>query len=330
MGDIQHGGNLLDAIEEFGGKQDDWLDLSTGISPFTIDLPEFHQDVWRRLPDPRYVELLEGKAKAFYHTKYECLAVPGSQFAIQHLSKILDGDVGILEPAYGEYAASFVRNKMPFISLSDISDIGDVSSVILANPNNPDGRLYSLQELLELAIQLSDRNGYLVVDEAFMTIDDSNSLLEAMDRASNVIILRSIGKFFGLAGIRLGFVFSSVDVRNRLANYLGPWAVTGPALAIADHIFTNGCITYELKQKISVRHQQMNEMLGRSGQKIIGKNELFFLIQHPNAKALHVNLKRQRILTRIFDYNSEWMRIGLTANRDEDERMLEALNGFPK
>lgn len=330
MEPIQHGGNLFLAIEEFGGRAEDWLDLSTGISPFSIDLPEFHQDVWRRLPDPRYVELLEGKAKEFYQTKSDCLAVPGSQFAIQHLSKILDGHVGIVEPTYGEYAASFSRNDKPFISLSDIRDIGNVTSVILANPNNPDGRIYTAQELLELAALLSERNGYLVVDEAFMAIDDANSLLGPLDSPSNVIILRSIGKFFGLAGIRLGFVFCSTDVRKKLAAYLGPWAVTGPALAIANHIFANRCIVDELKHKIAVRHQQMNEMLGQSGLTIVGKNDLFFLIQHANAKALHIHLKRQKILTRIFDYNSDWMRIGLTANRSQDVHLLEALNGFQK
>lgn len=328
MKPIHHGGNLLQAIEEFGGRQEDWLDLSTGISPFTIDLPDFHQDVWRRLPDPRYVEQLEDKAKLFYQTKSSCLAVPGSQFAIQHLSKILDGNVGILEPTYGEYAASFVRNNKPFVSLSDITDIGDVSSVILANPNNPDGRLYSSRELLEIAVLLSTRNGYLVVDEAFMSIDDPNSLLGALGTTTNVIVLRSIGKFFGLAGIRLGFVFSSKDVRKKLAMYLGPWAVTGPALAVADHIFAHRYITDELKQEISIRHQEMAVMLEQSKLTIMGKNDLFFLIGYSDAKDLHVYLKSQKILTRIFDYNSGWMRIGLTANKSEDERLLDALNGF--
>lgn len=330
MGNIQHGGNLLQAIEEFGGNQEDWLDLSTGISPYTIDLPEFHQDVWRRLPDPKYVKLLEGKAKEFYQTKSNCLAVPGSQFAIQHLSKVVDGEIGILEPTYGEYAASFVRNGKSYTSLENISDIGNASSVILANPNNPDGRIYTSQELLKLAVQLSERNGYLVVDEAFMAIDDPNSLLNEVDATTNVVILRSIGKFFGLAGIRLGFVFSSEKFRAKLAAYLGPWAVTGPALAIADHIFANRFIANELKQKISVRHQQMGEILEQSGLQIVGKNDLFFLIRHPKANALHISLKQQKVLTRIFDYNSDWIRIGLTANSNEDERLLKAIGGFQK
>ena len=328
MEHIQHGGNLLKAIEEFGGTQEDWLDLSTGVSPFTIDLPTFHEDVWRRLPDPLHVERLEGQAQEFYQTKYNCLAVPGSQFAIQHLSKILDGEVGIVEPTYGEYANSFLRNHRAYKSLSDFKIIDDVSSVILANPNNPDGRLYTSQELQELAVQLSKRNGYLVVDEAFMEFDDHNSLLNVQGRADNIIILRSVGKFFGLAGIRLGFVFSSFDVRIKFATYLGPWAVTGPALAIAEHIFTHPDIVNELNQKTLIRHKQMGETLKQSKLTIIGENKLFFLIEHSNAKALDVHLKEQKILTRIFDYNSKWMRIGLTPDQSEDIRLLNALNGF--
>ncbi|WP_162652559.1 threonine-phosphate decarboxylase [Lentilitoribacter sp. Alg239-R112] len=328
MEHIQHGGNLLKVIEEFGGTQEDWLDLSTGVSPFTIDLPTFHKDVWRRLPDPLHVERLEGQAQEFYQTKYNCLAVPGSQFAIQHLSKILDGEVGIVEPTYGEYANSFLRNHRAYKSLSDIKIIDDVSSVILANPNNPDGRLYTSQELQELAVQLSKRNGYLVVDEAFMEFDDHNSLLNVQGRADNIIILRSVGKFFGLAGIRLGFVFSSFDVRIKFATYLGPWAVTGPALAIAEHIFTYPDIVNELNQKTLIRHKQMGEILKQSKLTIIGENKLFFLIEHSNAKALDVHLKEQKILTRIFNYNSSWMRIGLTPDQGEDIRLLNALNGF--
>lgn len=330
MEPIQHGGNLLQAIEEFGGKQGEWLDLSTGISPFTIKFAAFSEDVWRRLPDPKYVEQLEGRAKVFYQTNFECLAVPGSQFAIQHLSKILDGNVGIVEPTYGEYAASFIRSERRYIPLAGIDDIGDVTSVILANPNNPDGRVYTSKDLLELAARLSKCGGYLVVDEAFMAIDDHNSLLSASDVASNIIILRSIGKFYGLAGIRLGFVFSSTEVRQKLAGYLGPWAVSGPALAIADYIFIHPDITVELKEKTSVRHQQMAEMLGQLRLTIAGKNELFFLLQHPSVMDLHVHLKKQRILTRIFDYNSSWMRIGLTANDGEDKRLSDTLNGFIK
>lgn len=328
MKQVQHGGNLLQAIEDFGGQPKDWLDLSTGISPFTVELPEFSQNVWRRLPDAKYVELVESKAKAFYQTKSECLAVPGSQFAIQHLSKVLDGDVGIVEPTYGEYSASFARNSKSYTSLSGIDKIGSVSSVILANPNNPDGRLYTLRELLGLAIQLSERQGFLVVDEAFMTIDDRNSLLTILDKATNIIILRSIGKFFGLAGIRLGFVFSSNGVREKLAGYLGPWAVTGPALTIADHIFSYPVIAKKIKRENSARHREMAKMLDLSRMIIIGKNELFFLVQHTNVEDLHVYLKKQKILTRIFDYNSEWMRIGLTSNAEEDERLLHALNEF--
>ena len=330
MEDIQHGGNLLQAIDEFGGVQEDWLDLSTGVSPFTIKLPEFHQDVWRRLPEPGYVLVLEDKAKVFYQTKADCLIVPGSQFSIQCLSMILNDDVGILEPTYGEYAAWFVHHNRSFISLADITDIGNASSVILANPNNPDGRLYARQELLELAAQLSERGGYLVVDEAFMPMDDGNSLLGALNRASNIIILRSIGKFFGLAGIRLGLVFCCAEIRRRLAAFLGLWAVTGPTLAIADHIFTHRYIADEISQKISIRHKRMREMLWQSGLTILGQNDLFFLIQHANAKGLHISLKRMRILTRIFDYNSGWMRLGLTVNSSEDARLLDALIWFEK
>lgn len=328
MKPIQHGGHLFQAIEEFGGRQTDWLDLSTGISPFTIDLPEFNHDVWRRLPDPKYVALIEDKARLFYQTNANCLAVPGSQFAIQHLPHVLEGDVGILQPTYGEYAVSFTRQNRSFVSLTDIAEIGNVSSVVLANPNNPDGRLYAREILLELADQLSRRKGYLVVDEAFMTLDDHHSLLSAMEEAQNIIVLRSVGKLFGLAGIRLGFVFCSTETREKLMRYLGPWAVSGPALAVAEHVLNNRIIADELKHKISVRHQDMKSMLARSGLNIIGENDLFFLIQHQNAVGLHIELKKQKILTRIFDYKSDWMRIGLTANKDEDQRVFDGLNGL--
>ena len=328
MSMIEHGGNLAKAIQIFGGQPSDWLDISTGISPFSAPLPEFDIDVWRRLPEPQSVIELEALAQDFYGASLSCRAVAGSQFVINLLPKILSGKVGIVEPCYGEYANAFAKDELEYLSLDTIETIDGVTSVILANPNNPDGRIYSSEALLQLAKVLRERGGYLVIDEAFADAEPDVSVLGLIKTIDNIIVLRSFGKFFGLAGLRLGFVFASDAVLSKLDVHRGPWSVTGPAIAVAQSVLETPHISQLLSEKIYHRHSEMDQALGGSGINIIGGTSLFFLLQHPDADSLHHHLQTKHILTRKFDCNHQWLRLGLTQNVQEDNWLCEALLSF--
>lgn len=324
---IEHGGNLEKAIKLKGGERSEWIDISTGISPFSAPIPELSLDDWQRLPEPSLLSELAHIAQRYYGAAQNCVVTSGSQFVINHLPDLLEGDVGIVEPTYGEYAAAFARQNRDFKSIKSVDDIGDVRSIILANPNNPTGRVFSQKELSDLAAKLSARGGHLVVDEAFCDVSDQASMLSG-SATDNLIVLRSFGKFFGLAGARIGFVFAQDETLDRIEQLQGPWAVSGPSLAVARHVLTSNAIHQDLLKKITNRHIEMLSVLTDTGVEIIGGTKLFTLIRHENASALHEHLLGCQILSRKFDYHSKWLRVGLTRNQEEDDRLKAAILSF--
>lgn len=325
---IEHGGNLEAAIKAYGGTRDDWLDLSTGISPFTPELPEVPQRFWRELPDPSDVSQLETNAKHFYDAKLPCRAVPGSQFIIERLPELLLGPVGILEPTYGEYAYGFDRRGVSYQSLDGLEHAPGVRSLILANPNNPTGQFYAPERLLELANELSSRGGVLVVDEAFCRLEEQDSLLPIVSRTDNLVILRSIGKVFGLAGLRMGFVFAGEAMMCQISDMIGPWAVSNPALFVTDYLMQDTRILKNLRADIIKRQSKMVEIFKKVHLHIEGQTHLFTLISHKRAQELHEYLLNNQIYVRKFAYNATWLRFGLTADHKEDDRLLGVLLKF--
>lgn len=324
---IEHGGNLKEAIKVYGGERSEWIDISTGISPFTVPIPELNLEDWQRLPEPSSLSELAYIAQRYYGADQNCVVTSGSQFVINHLPDLLEGDVGIVEPTYGEYAGAFVRQNRDFTSISSIDDIGDVQSIILANPNNPTGRIFSRDELLNLAAKLSARSGYLIVDEAFCDVCDQASMLTE-NSVDNLIVLRSFGKFFGLAGARIGFVFAHDEILHQIEQLQGPWAVTGPSMVVAKHALTSNHIHQDLLKKITTRHIEMVSVLADTGIEIIGGTKLFVLVSHDKAVDLHEHLLTHKILTRKFSYHSKWLRLGLTRNQEEDDRLKDAISSF--
>ncbi len=324
---IEHGGNLEKAIKIYGGERSEWIDISTGISPFSAPIPELSLESWQRLPEPSSLSELAHIAQRYYGASQKCVVTSGSQFVINHLPDLLEGDVGIVEPTYGEYAGAFARQNRDFRSISSIDDIGDVQSIILANPNNPTGRVFSQKELFDLAAKLSACSGYLIVDEAFCDVSDQTSML-AGNSIDNLIVLRSFGKFFGLAGARIGFVFAQDEILDQIEQLQGPWAVSGPSMAVAKHVLTSNHIRQDLLKKITTRHSDMLNMLKDTGLEIIGGTKLFMLVGDDNAIDLHEHLLKHKILTRKFDYQSKWLRLGLTRNQEEDGRLKDAISSF--
>ncbi|PYE90024.1 threonine-phosphate decarboxylase [Phyllobacterium leguminum] len=237
---IEHGGALDRAIARFGGNQADWLDLSTGINPEAFPLPEITPEVWNRLPDEALLDKALAAARSYYSVADGAfiVAAPGTQALIQIVPELTQpGEVAILSPTYQEHHAAFARAGWAVLSCPDIGSIpATAKAVVVVNPNNPDGRIVPGDELLGLAQKLGAHGGFLIVDEAFADAHPEVSIA-GQAGGDHLIILKSFGKFFGLAGLRLGFAISGAGIAKRLSERLGPWAVSGPALAIAVHAF---------------------------------------------------------------------------------------------
>ncbi|NGO63082.1 threonine-phosphate decarboxylase [Rhizobium daejeonense] len=331
-GTVIHGGGITAAAARFGGRAEDWLDLSTGLNPCPPELPEVSLRAWHRLPD-RHLELdARRAAQAFYGTgEILPLPVPGTQSAIQMLPRLVASDrpVAILSPTYGEYGRVFEAEGRSVERIASLDDVGGRHGLVVAvNPNNPTGRIFPPEKLLERADRLSQSGGLLVVDEAFGDCAPEVSVAGEVKRHPNLIVFRSFGKFFGMAGTRLGFVVAEPEILERMESWLGPWAVSGPALSMAASMLSGE--KDSIRQVIAARRAALGAVLADAGLRVSGGTDLFALVEDDEAAALHEHLCRSHILTRAFDYAPKWLRIGLAPDEQSDRRLAQALKGWAR
>jgi len=328
-GPILHGGGLAAAARYHGGRIEEWLDLSTGINPCPPVLPEIPMRAWHRLPDQERDMAAREAARHFYHSGERLpLPVPGTQSVIQLLPRLVPAGarVAVLSPTYGEYVRAFSLAGLAVDAISDLAAITPAHRlVVIVNPNNPDGRLYRRAELRKLCASLAERDSLLVVDEAFGDMEPENSL--AGDVSPNLIVFRSFGKFFGLAGTRLGFVIADDRLIAEFGEWLGPWAVSGPALVLAEKLMSSDLAP--IRNQILRRSEALGRVLGDAGLPVRGGTDLFRLVEIEQADDLHDHLCRHHILTRKFDYQPHWLRFGLAPDEAGDLRLLAALEAFP-
>ncbi|WFU03727.1 threonine-phosphate decarboxylase CobD [Rhizobium sp. CB3171] len=326
---ILHGGGITAAARLYGGQPEDWLDLSTGINPNPVALPEISVSAWHRLPDQHLVEQARAAARVYYRSEDILpLLVPGTQSVIQLLPRLASASgVAILSPTYGEYARAFALAGLPVCKITGIDDLTpEQKLVIVVNPNNPDGRTLSVDRLRELHDRLQPRGGMLVVDEAFGDMEPESSLAPYASSMPNLIIFRSFGKFFGLAGLRLGFVIAQASILERFEDWLGPWAVSGPALSLAASLMTGD--TTSIRNRILDRRSALDAVLRQARLQVAGGTGLFALVADDRASDICTHLCRHHILVRKFDYAPNWLRFGLAPDEVTDRRLARALEAY--
>ena len=315
-----HGGRLAPAAAYFDDASTPWIDLSTGISPWAYPVPDIDPSVWTRLPEPEQLEILEASAASAFgvDNPAEVVAVPGSDMAIRLLGKLFaEQRSAMLTPIYSGHKAAWPDAAE--IRLSDIgADAGGYDLLILANPNNPDGRIVAPEQLREF-------RGQVIVDEAFADSDPAVSL--SPDRG-HAIVLRSFGKFFGLAGIRLGFVMADISVAQRLRDLLGDWPVSGIAMTIGSVAYQDRKWQDAQRHRLRNAADRMDGLLRNAGLDIVGGTSLFRLVAHDRALELFEILGQSGILVRPFSGNIDQLRFGLPANEPAWQRLEQALNDW--
>jgi len=326
----EHGGNLRAARQRYGGT--DWIDLSTGINPHGYPAPALAPDAWRRLPepDPAFV-----RAACDYYGAPHLLPVAGTQAAIQALPRLRAGLAGparvtVSAPSYAEHAHHWGRHGHAMRQVAyDALDgaVGDSDVVVVVNPNNPTGATVAPGQLLDWAARLAARGGWLVVDEAFGDTARSLSVAGHADRPG-LIVLRSVGKFFGLAGLRLGFVGAEPALLAALDELLGPWAVSGPAQDIALAALRDRAWQQATQTRLARDGARMHALLAgygiTSGIDAQG-TPLFHWWAEPRAEAFHEHMARRAIWVRLFPDAARGIRMGLPGNETEWRRIEQAL-----
>lgn len=324
-----HGGRLDDAVKAYGGERSNWIDLSTGINPTAYPFDDVPSEVWQSLPDEAAQERLrEAMRTAYGAPKSAPISLAaGSQPHIQTLPRLFKPqDVAVVGFTYQEHAACWAREgHAVFVTDGLESAEATARIVVVVNPNNPDGAVQKPNALLELSRRLAARGGALVVDEAFVETTPQLSLSGEAGR-DGLIVLRSLGKFYGLAGARVGALLANESVVEQMDTLLGPWAVSGPALYVAAQALENKDWARRQVRKLAAQREKLDGVLREANLEIIGGTDLFVLTRSENAAAIAERLAQARILVRTFPAQPKWLRFGLPAGVAAFNRLTKALH----
>ncbi len=296
-----HGGGIDAAAERFGGKRIDWIDLSTGINPVPYPLPEISNDAWRSLPDANAEHRLVHAANRFWDVPdgAEIAVAAGASALISRIPSLLNpSQVLIPHPTYNEHAAAFEEQGWKVTR-----SIGADAQVVV-HPNNPDGRIWDRQDLPMDQVKLT------VIDESFCDVCPEASLISMASRPGT-LILKSFGKFWGLAGLRLGFAIGDSQLILRLKEAMGPWPVAGPALEIGAAALEDWSWAKETRARLESDSTKLDALMESAGAETVGGTTLFRLYKVDNAIAWQEKLARYKIWSRVFPYDGTWLRLGI-------------------
>jgi cobalamin biosynthetic protein CobC len=322
-----HGGDLAFASARYGRPAGGWLDLSTGINPVPYPAEAITAADLARLPDRAALDGLLAVARSVYGISSEValIAVPGSETAIRLLPMTVPtSKVAIVGPTYGSHLRAWREAGRPTVEVASLAAVpADASIVVLANPNNPDGWILAPEALADGGRRLAERGGHLIVDEAFADLFPAMSIAPHL-AGIPAIVLRSFGKFFGLAGLRLGFVAGPPAIIARLAGLLGDWPVSSAAIAIGSAALADRAWQETARARLRRDMARLRALLATGGVAVVGGTDLFSLVESGSAAALHAALAGRGIWTRAFADRPDRLRIGLPAESGF-ERLRRAL-----
>jgi cobalamin biosynthetic protein CobC len=307
-----HGGGIDAAAARHGGAREEWLDLSTGINPVPYPVGRIPDHAWNALPDRAAFDRLLAAARSFWGVPdgADIVAAPGASALIARMPGMVPGRrAAIPGPTYNEHAAAFRAAGW------EVVERGEADVRVAVHPNNPDGRLLSAM----------DRDHRLtVIDESFCDVlPDASHVVRTAGQG--IVVLKSFGKFWGLGGLRLGFLIGPGEVCGRMREALGPWAVSGPALEIGARALEDRAWAETTRTRLARDTARLDAMMTARGAALVGGTTLFRTYSVPDAQALQARLAQARIWVRIFPYSSTWVRLGLPGGEDDWRRLWDAL-----
>jgi cobalamin biosynthesis protein CobC len=334
-GFAHHGGRLGAARVAYAQAPQPWIDLSTGINPRSYPAPRARGVILNRLPDTGELARLEAVAAAAFGVSDpgRVVATGGTEPALRLLPFVVGGAVAmalVAGPTYGSHADAWAKAGVPARVVGDAEldvGIGDRTAVIVVNPNNPDGRLMSRDRLRQLHDAVVSRGGVLVVDEAFAEVTPEASVADiaGTNEAERLLVLRSFGKFYGLAGLRLGFVIGSPAVTARVRALIGDWPVSVDALAAGLAAYADEVWADRMRKQLAVAARRLDGVLTRRGFEVVGGTSLYRLVRAADAPARFERLAAAGILTRPFQHDATLLRFGLPGSPEAWRRLEEAL-----
>ena len=323
-----HGGSLGRADALFPGAPKPWVDLSTGINPHSYPLFDLPATAFSRLPEESRARELAALAATIYGAPgaANVTPAPGTQILLPLvMALVAPGRAKVLSPTYAEHRRAAALIGHAASETTDFDELFDADLAIVVNPNNPDGRVLPRADLLRLARHMEGKGGLLVVDEAFMDVGPTDESVAGDVAIGSLVVLRSFGKFFGLPGVRLGFVIANEAIAARLAGQLGPWAVSGPTLEYGLRALADREWQAAMRRRLAKGATRLDALLAEHGIPVAGGTTLFRFIRLREAASLFDALGRNGILVRNFSHMLDALRFGLPADDAEFARLGRAL-----
>lgn len=328
---FEHGGRLAFARSRFPEAPEPWIDLSTGICPWSYPIPELSSACWNRLPDPLDLQTLLDAARIRYCVppSAQIAAVAGSDLAISLIPHLVApaADVAIVAPTYSSHGRAWTAGGHRSRTVAHPDEFRDHEIGVVVNPNNPDGRQWPPALLQATAARLGKGKGFMVVDEAFGEVTPELSMLARGTDLSHIVVLRSFGKFYGLAGLRLGFVATAHAIGAELIRATSDWPVSGPAIAVGCAALSDEDWGARTRVQLHATAARLDDMLRAGGLQIAGGTDLFRLARHADATRVFLQLARHGILVRPFS-SRETLRFGLPDGDAPFARLQAALKGL--
>ncbi len=305
-----HGGRLAAARKRWPDAGLPWMDLSTGINPHSWPVERAGPIDWHRLPDEEALAELETAAAwAFGVSPDMVCATPGSEIALRLIGTLdLPRPHRFVSPGYRTHAEAF--DGAEAVAPDAVSGIVG-GTLLFARPSNPQGSVSPLPTGV----------ARLVIDEAFADAMPVSPVPPPTD----AIMLRSFGKFFGLAGVRLGFVIAPGEDLKRLRQRLGSWPVSSAAIAIGTAAYRDRAWQAAMRGRLVEEAAALDRLLARHGLSPEGACPLFRFVRTPDAASLFERLARRGILTRPFDHAPDRLRVGLPETAEALDRLDRAL-----
>ena len=310
-----HGGGLDAATVEFGGTRGEWIDLSTGVNPTSYPIPRIAERFWQALPDSGDQEALLCAASSFWDVPKDANITASSGVsalitAIPRLASV--GSVGIAQPTYNEHAASFAAVGW------QVQDTAADTNVYV-HPNNPDGRLWSRASLL------ANHKRLTIIDESFCDTAPEYSHVNLASQPG-FVVLKGLGKFWGLAGLRLGFAIANPETIATINQILGPWPISGPAQLIGRLALKDTDWADNMRISLAANADHLDQIMTSAGATLPCGTTLFRTYRVANAQNWFKKLASHRILSRTFPYSDTMIRLGLPKSSDDWLRLQRSLD----
>lgn len=321
-----HGGRVDAAARCFPDAPAPWLDLSTGINPWAWPTAQVAAPDCRALPTEAAIAgLCAHAARSFGAGDLPIAALPGSEIGLRMLAQLgLPEPWRVVAPTYRTHHAA-LPGATPIAVEAVEDEVRRGGTILLGNPNNPDGRVIAGERLAAVARTLAAHGGVLVVDEAFAEANTGASVLPHLTGHDRVLVFRSFGKFFGLAGVRLGFACGASALVEGLAGMAGSWPVSAHALAWGSAAYADDRWAEDMRARLRGAADALDRTLLHHGLEARGDCPLFRLVDHPDAPGIFARLARAGILVRPFDHHSRWLRFGLPEDAEALARLDAAL-----